>query len=196
MARSIQDTLEMQKCFSELSQAGRFCHDDGVHAPFSLERKITNKFLKDLSLFQNENILEDLQFALTSLQGKLYNLFGVEPLHDLHLAKSELLNRYVFKFPGSERVLRKLGGVLQQRQPLSRMSASILRGINSLLAAVDQNADVPDLLVDFPIKIFSMRLNDLFQNSGVRVMFKWKDYPTVDMVFLFLGAYIDRARKS
>lgn len=41
-ARSIQVTLEKQKCCSELGQASRFCHDQNAHVQKYLEEKNEN----------------------------------------------------------------------------------------------------------------------------------------------------------
>lgn len=48
----IQNTLEVQKCFSALAQSDSSCHDGGVHGHTSLEWKNANDRLKYLSLSQ------------------------------------------------------------------------------------------------------------------------------------------------
>lgn len=52
-AKSQQDALQEQKCFSELDHSGGSCQDDGVHIYTPWGRKNANDRLKDPSLFQN-----------------------------------------------------------------------------------------------------------------------------------------------
>lgn len=70
---------------------------------------------------------------------------------------------------------------------------SILRGVISLLAAIDWDAVFPELHVDFSSRGCSMTLNRFSVNSGVRGMLEWKDYRAVDMVLSIVGGYIDCA---
>lgn len=81
----------------------------------------------------------------------------------------------------------KPGGVERRSQPLSRMRASILRDLKSLLVAIEREASIPGLLVDFYSGGFSMQLNGLFLGSSVLGMLDGKDRCAGDMVFSMAG---------
>lgn len=89
--RSINVTLEVRKCFSEMSQASSFCHDEAAHVHTSLGRKNANDCLNDLFLPHYQSFLEESQLISTSLLGKIYNLFGFAPPQNLYLGKPKLL---------------------------------------------------------------------------------------------------------
>lgn len=79
-ARSILDTLEVQKCCSKLAQVGSICHGKSVYVRTSLGKKNANDHLRYLSLSQNTSFLENLLLATTSIPGKVHNIFGFELL--------------------------------------------------------------------------------------------------------------------
>lgn len=83
----------------------------------------------------------------------------------------------------------------EQRRPLNQMRVSILRDMNSFLASVDREADIPGLHVYFSGNGYSMQLYGLFLNRGVCEMLEGKNYRAVNMVFLNKGAYIDGATR-
>lgn len=56
-ARSIPDTLEVRKWFSELGQAGSSSCDEGVHIDTSERRKNVDGGLKNFLLSQNTSPL-------------------------------------------------------------------------------------------------------------------------------------------
>lgn len=89
-------------------------------------------------------------------------------------------------------MITKLGEVIEQRQPLKRMKATMPHGVNSLLLAFDREAGVPGLRVDISCNSRSMQLNGLFLNSGVFGTLQGKAYRTLDMVLSIIEAYIDR----
>lgn len=73
------------------------------------------------------------------------------------------------------------------------MRVFILRGVSSMLAAVERDASVLVLHVDFSSKNCSMRLNGFYLNSVVRRMLVGNKYRAADMVFTIIGAYTERA---
>lgn len=76
------------------------------------------------------------------------------------------------------------------------MRVSILRVVNSLLAAIDRAAGVPGQQLYFSIKVYYMQLNSLFLGSGFRGMLEGKDYRAVDIIFSIIAAHIDRATET
>lgn len=115
-----------------------------------------------------------------------------EPLHNQYPGKSKLLNEFTFKFFDSDKVMTKPSEVVDQRNTLLEMRFFIPRGLNFLLAASDIDADVPELYVDYSSNGYSIQLNGHFLDKGVRVMVGRKGYLKVDVLFLIIGAYIDR----
>lgn len=182
-AQSILDTLEVQKFCSELAQADIFCPNKGVDIHMSLRKKNANDLLRNRSPTQKAFFSGDSLLASTSVMDKVYNVFGLEPFLNLLLGISKLLKECAFKVPASDRVMKKPGGVLEQRQPLSQMRESIQCDVNFLIAAIDRDAGVFTLHVDVSSKGFFTQLNGLILNSGVHLMHEGKDYHAVDMFF-------------
>lgn len=176
----------MQKCWSELAQASSYCHDESVHVHTSLGRKNTNDCLRDLSVSSNA-FLKDSLFASTSTLGNNYDIFGIKPLQNLQLGIYALLNGWIFKSFGSDKVMTKPYGVGRQRKPLIQIKLFILRGVNSLLTAIDRDAGVPALHVGFSNQGCSVHYNALFLNSGLRRVLEGDDYCAVDIVFPMIG---------
>ncbi len=69
---------------------------------------------------------------------------------------------------------------------------AILRACNSLLRAIEEDSDIPNLHLDFSTKEASSTLNGLFLNNGIRGMLEGKDYRNLDYVYPFVMAYVDR----
>lgn len=105
--RSNQDVLEIQKCCSEMAQAGRSSQNEVLHVHMSSGGKDANDCLEDFSLSQNASSLRDSQLESTSLLVKVYNMLDFEPLHNLHKRKSKLLKECTFKFHGPYRAMTK-----------------------------------------------------------------------------------------
>lgn len=66
----MQDTMDVQKCFSKLAQVGSSCHVESGHVHTSLGCNNTNKLLEDLSLSQAAFFSEVLQLASTTVLDK------------------------------------------------------------------------------------------------------------------------------
>lgn len=99
-------------------------------------------------------------------------------------------------FLRSARVMAKPDGAVEQRQSLRQNGVCILCAVKSLLEAIDWMAVSPGLHVDFSSIGFSMQLNGFFLNSGVHGMLEGKNFCAVNMIFLIIGAYADRATGS
>lgn len=94
-ARSIQDMLDVRKCFSARGQAGIFFMMR--KSMFILLSKHENKQPSQSSLFVPKGIFVDLQLAITSVLDTVYNMFGLRPLLNLHLFIFKLL-KYLLKY--------------------------------------------------------------------------------------------------
>ena len=70
---------------------------------------------------------------------------------------------------------------------------SVLRGANAFLALLEKEYPATCLLVDFSKANNSTRLDGVFVEDGVRGVLEAKDYKTVDMIFPFIAAFLDRA---
>lgn len=82
VARSIQGTLKVRKCFSTLGQASDSCRDDRFHVHTSEDRRNSNDCLKDLSLSRNTFFLKDSKLRSTFVLDNVYDISGLEPLHN------------------------------------------------------------------------------------------------------------------
>lgn len=185
---SKKDALDMQKRFSELGRASSSCHDEGVHAHTSLERKKANGHLKYLFPFQNASFSKESQLASKPILGTLYIIFGFEPLHNLHVGISKLLKECTFK----SFVWIEPSGIVKQRKLLSQMEVSKQLGMNSVLATTDRNAGTTGLHVDFSSKGRAMQLIGYLHYGGNLGILERKDYLAEDIIFTITGAYINR----
>lgn len=77
-------------------------------------------------------------------------------------------------FLSSNRVMMKPSVVIEQKQPLSPMRISILRGVAFLLAVTHWDTGVSGIHADFSSDGCSMQLDDHFQNKSVRGMIEGK----------------------
>lgn len=75
----------MRKSFSEPAPAGSFYHDGGVNVHRSSGKRNVDDLRKDYNLSHNEFSLEESQLRSSYMLGKVYAMFGFEPLHSLHL---------------------------------------------------------------------------------------------------------------
>lgn len=75
----------------------------------------------------------------------------------------QLTKECTFKFHGSGRLTAKLDGVVERKKRLGQMRVSILRGVNVLLAAIDQVVGVAGLYVDYSSNSCFMQLNRIFK---------------------------------
>lgn len=113
-----------------------------------LEEKNSSDCLRDLFSLQNASLLEESHLVSTSLLNRVYDILRFEPLHNLYLGMSNLLDEYSFKFLGSDKLMRKPNEVSEHRKLLSRMRVSVLHGVNFLFAEIDRDASVPRLRVE------------------------------------------------
>lgn len=120
-----------------------------------------------------------------------FNIFGFEPLQNLNLGTSKLLNEYPLKFLGSNCLMRNSGLVVEQGLPISRMRVIVLCGVDALLTAVTRKADVPGLYEDFFSKSFFTQSSIFFLINGVCRMLEGKDYCAVDLIFPIIRANFD-----
>lgn len=167
-ARSIQDTLAVRNCGSKVAQASGFCREENVYNHTFLEKKRANNPLKNFSPIKKACVSEESQLAPTFVLDNIYNVFGFETLHDLHMCTAELLKECTFKMLGSDRVKSKPGGIVEQGQVLDQMRSTILCCVNFLLAAIDWYDGSPGVHVDVSSKLCSVQLNCLFLNCSVR----------------------------
>lgn len=154
-----------------------------------------NSHLKYLSLFKNKSFFENSELGFTSVLDKVYNIYGFEMLHILHLSIPMPLKECTFKFLVSLRLMTKPGSVNEHRKPLSQMRLSILRSVSPLLVAIEQDTGVTVLRVDFSNNDCSIQLNGVFQTSCFRKSFETKDYQAVNIVSPIVGANIDHATR-
>lgn len=116
-----------------------------------------------------------------------------ERLCILHLGTYNMLKECTFKRFGLNIVLTKPGGAVQKMQQRRRLIVSILRGVNSLLAVIDRETEVPRPHIEFSSKGCSKQINGLFPNTGVRGILERNDYRVVYKEYPNFGTYIDRA---
>lgn len=96
-------------------QVDGFCSDSHSEFLSTLYREAVRDHLADLSLFQHELCLEKLLLASTILLDRVYEIFGIEPLHDVHLGTLQLLKECTLKYLGSYGVMANLGGPVQHK---------------------------------------------------------------------------------
>lgn len=159
--------------------------------PYDFRKKNSDDRCEGLIQSQNVFFIEDSQLESTSVLGKVHDILGFKHLLHLHLDVSKLMKECTFKFLVSNRVMTKLGAVVEQSQLLSQMRVPFLSGVNSLLAAINRDAIVPGLPVHVCSKGCSMPLWGLVLNRSVRGKLEGNDYLTVDMLSLIMKAYID-----
>lgn len=108
-------------------------------------------------------ILKNRELVSRSEPCNDYNTFGFEQPQNLHINKFKQLKEVTFKFRGSDRVVTKPSGVERKMHAQCQMIVSILRDVNSLLAAIEREVGVAGLHVEFSGIGCFMQLDSLFK---------------------------------
>ena len=151
------------------------------------------EILKQLFLSPKPSFLEDIiQEYPHFIPMNMYDIFTYEPLHNLHLGISKMLKTLTYELIGSSKVVAFPNSKLKGESKICSHKTAILRACNSLLRAVQMDSSTTSMKVDFSTKETSSRLNGIFLETGVRGMLEGKDYRTLDYVFPFVAAFVDR----
>jgi len=193
----IRSLLTAQKrCFTETHALRSKIVSDLRESPHSSKLSTMEQCrdtLNEQSLAPWPSFLEDLKVSSQSfIPSDIYELFTFEPLHNLHLGISKLLKQCTYYYVTSKHRVSFQHFKRNARVTIGSKKAAILRGCNTYLRAIDEDSGMSSLRVDFSSKNASITLNGLFMENGIRGMLEGKDYKTVDYVFPFIAAFIDR----
>lgn len=147
--------------------------------------------LSMISIYSQSSFLEDCPLVPKIPCFDFYKLFRFELLHNFHLGISKLLKICIIYRLQSEELFTRTGSTNNTPRKFKAVQLSILRGINSLLATLERDYFVPGLTIDFSTSELGQQLNGLFLEHGLRGMLEGRHFKSLDMVFPFIGAFID-----
>ena len=189
-------TMAEKRCFSETIALRIDVQNELNNAVNSARTTVMDQcreLLNKHSLAPWPSFLEDLKLSSPSfIPGDIYDLFTFEPLHNLHLGISKLLKQCTFHYVTSKHRVSFQHMRKSIKVTIGSKKSPILRGCNNYLRAIQEDSGMSSLKVDFSSKNASITLNGLFLENGIRGMLEGKDYKTVDFVFPFIAAFIDR----
>ena len=149
--------------------------------------------LKEISISPWPSFLETIEEQSNLFSVEVYSTFTFEPLHNLHLGISKLLKTCMVQMLNSNSMFTNPNDNRRGQKRYSSMKTAILRGCNSLLAAIQNQYPLSGVNVDFSKKEASTSLNGLFTADGLKGMLEAKEYRAIDYVFPFVAAFVDRA---
>lgn len=137
-----------------------------------------------------------LEFIFSNYRNVLppdvYSIFTFESLHNLHLGISKLLKNCILQRMASDMLTTFPDGPPSKQKKMISHRSKLLMATNAILADIQKNYPAPGLQVDFSKKEASVQLNGFFMKEGIKGMLEGKNYRSVDMVFPFISAFIDR----
>lgn len=125
------------------------------------------------------------------IQG-LYRLLTLEPLHNFNMGISELLKECPTTFLDSNMEFTDKMYLCRSKRAVQSMRTSSLKATNSMLAEIEDMYRASKLPVYFSKKETSHQQNGLFISDGLQGMLEGKHYRFLDIVFLFVAAFLDR----
>lgn len=106
--------------------------------------------------------MEVIKLVHEILLTSAYSMFTLRTLHNIHFRLSKLMKEHTFTYLSSDAIRSPPGKIVHERRPLCTIRMSILRGVNSILAAIKQNWSLPGLRIDFLHRYSSLKLNGVF----------------------------------
>lgn len=121
----------------------------------------------------------------------VYCVFTFEPLNIQHPLSSKLLKNYSENNFGSATLGSKEKWSVRGRKPFVSFEGSMLRACTPLAASNDKAFLVTGLRANLLTGEVSLQRNRRFSIDGLHSMVEWKGYRCIDIVFLFICAFLD-----
>lgn len=157
------------------------------------KREEAESLLKESSLAGIAPALTAFPFLGLCSDLELFALYLYEPLHNLHLGISKLI-KLACAGRLTDKELRTSAMAKNRSKTRSFVSAraAILSAANEILRQLEKEFPARGLRVAFGSAEKGRRYNGFFKSDGIVGMLEAKDFQALDMVFPFIGAYIDR----
>lgn len=192
-ARLYKDTFKIRMDIKSKTGGTKSTEHNEECEETNLSIEETSKILKEWSLSPKPSFLEDIiQEYPRFIPINMYDIFTYEPLHNLHLGISKMLKTLTYEIIGSSKYVLFPTSKKKEESKISSQKTAILRACNSLLRAIQIDSSTTSMKIDFSTKETSSTLNGIFLETGVRGMLEGKDYKTLDYVFPFVAAFVDR----
>ena len=153
--------------------------------------------LSDYSLIDLLPFLHDFPFMGLDPVLDMHIIFSFEPLHNLHLGISKLLKSCLSERLRSTELETSevsIRGGKKKTFPFRAVRMVILTGINRMLSHIQRYSPISGVRIDFSKGGSDGNEKGLYGPEGnVIGMLEGKDYRNLDMVFPFVGMFLDRA---
>lgn len=160
------------------NQRARIADEEAENVLFSNSLSLQLSFVETSALVSKTNEVD------------MYAAFKFERMHNFYLGISKLLKMCTFYRLNSYELFTCIEG--RKRRSFKSVRNAILKGVNSVLAAFESDSYARALHVGFSTGESGRNLNGIFTVEGLQGMLEAKDYRALDMVFPFIGSYIDR----
>ena len=184
LPRTLRSITCTRQAHTQLKEEGAWLKANGKQSQARKCMERAELFMKDDSIAMYESFLESTPMVDYLGTYEALNSFSFEPLHNFHLDVSKLIKICMYNRLSSHTSFSPHGSVKKLRR-------KILRGCNDLLACYERESYISGLTFDNSSPDISDKLDGFFTEDGIRGMLEGKDYKAVDMVFPFVGAFID-----
>lgn len=187
--RNLGKTMEL------ISESQKLLEESKSATP-SVRKKMkenSENLLKGASLAGIAPALSSFPFVGLCPELDVFWLHLYETLHNLHLGVSKLIKQACAdRLTDHELQSNALSASNGRMKTFASIRARILGGANEILRQLEKEFPARGFRTSFGSESKGGRYNGFFKNNGVVGMLEAKDYQALDMVFPFIGAYIDR----
>ena len=157
------------------------------------KRQKAKDLLKGRSLLGIRPVLYQFPFVRSSPDLELFQIYLFEPLHNLSLGVSKMLKQACFERMSATNlqssVMKDANG---EPKAFSSIRAVVLSAANEIMSKMKQEQPIRGLNIDYSKGEVSCNYNGFFTKDGIVGMLEGKELQALDMVFPFIGAFLDR----
>lgn len=191
--RCLEDTLEtIRKADSLREEAAK----SAARCDWSSSKQMnasSSQLLKEKSLTGHRPVLHRFPFVGIAPSLEYYQLFSYEPLHNLHLGISKMLKKVIVeRLKDDDLTSSAVRYANGNPKPFPSIRGIVLSGANQILKQMQIESSARNLRIDFSSSHKGWRYNGFFSEDGIVGMLEARDHKSMDMVFPFIAAYIDR----
>lgn len=141
-----------------------------------IKTRLPKKALREISISERPSFKEGLQFFREDVLTSSYIILGPRPPQKVYLDIRKVLLKWTFLYLRFDAIRSHLGKLVHERRVLSRVPTAILRAVTAIFAAVTRTYSFPGLQMDILHRRWSLLMNEVSYNGGVRGMLEGMGY--------------------
>lgn len=188
--RTSQKTLNLRRKANQISNIHSGNSEDKQKEADKHCRRQMAMCLRENSISTTISYFETTNLFLQNLDNNVYSSNTFEAMHYLDSGISKEIKMCIYRRLGTDHL--KVSGPYGNNRSFKSCRNAILCSANEILKEIQSQSHVPGLHVDHSSKGSSATLNGLFSSEGISGMLEAKDMRSIDYVFPFVAAFIDR----